>query len=472
MADAGCFACLKENEREILELQLLCEVMSAGGDSTTPTYEEVTISEMEEGSVLFAGPAGLVSQDNANLFWDDANNRLGIATNAPLTTLDVNGGIRVTGTYVVPISGTGLEFADVVTYSQILAYDRTLAAYRTMRVDGSVLLLNAGSLGNVAIGASSASARLLVKGAGLISQDFFHIEDSGGVRMLEVTSNPSGDAALNLRNTSGTAKILLETNGASYFIGGEVGIHTATPSAGAYLVVGGIQAGNAGLEIVPTSGVTLQSYNRVGGAYTSIKFDALEFGFRPSGSEKVTIDSTGNFGLDVPGPTHILSLGGNTARTFWMERHTTADNAGNNLSILAGGATAAATNKSAGILKLGGQLATGSGSSEVQILGTNGTNNGATTDVTPAVMIDVINNKIGFFTVTPVVRPTALTAQETTITFSEPGTPDYAIQGITAVTPFGFASANEGNTFIGVVENLQVRMAECEAKFKALGLLT
>ena len=114
----------------------------------------------------------------------------------------------------------------------------------------------------------------------------------------------------------------------------------------------------------------------------------------------------GNVGFGVLTPSQFVSLSGQAARTFWMERHTTANTAGNNLSVIAGACTTGATNKNSGILKLGGTLATGSGQSEVQILGTNGTDNGATTDVTPAVMIDVINNKIGFFTATPVVKQT------------------------------------------------------------------
>ena len=38
----------------------------------------ITDSGMTAGSMLFAGAGGLISQDNANLFWDDANNYLGL----------------------------------------------------------------------------------------------------------------------------------------------------------------------------------------------------------------------------------------------------------------------------------------------------------------------------------------------------------------------------------------------------------
>jgi hypothetical protein len=41
------------------------------------------------GSVYFAGTNGRITQDNANFFWDDTNNRLGIGTTAPSTKLHV-----------------------------------------------------------------------------------------------------------------------------------------------------------------------------------------------------------------------------------------------------------------------------------------------------------------------------------------------------------------------------------------------
>lgn len=54
-----------------------------GGTGTTTTFTA--------GSVVFAGIAGVYSQDNSNLFWDDTNNRLGFGTPSPNATADVNG---------------------------------------------------------------------------------------------------------------------------------------------------------------------------------------------------------------------------------------------------------------------------------------------------------------------------------------------------------------------------------------------
>src|SRR5436190_7565258 len=58
-----------------------------------------TSTAFTAGSVVFAGASGVYAQDNANLFWDDTNNRLGIGlgATAPRTKLDVAGGVNFNG---------------------------------------------------------------------------------------------------------------------------------------------------------------------------------------------------------------------------------------------------------------------------------------------------------------------------------------------------------------------------------------
>jgi len=60
--------------------------VTAGGISTN----SLTDTALTLGSVLFAGAAGLVTQDNAAFYWDDTNNRLGINTVTPSNTLDIH----------------------------------------------------------------------------------------------------------------------------------------------------------------------------------------------------------------------------------------------------------------------------------------------------------------------------------------------------------------------------------------------
>ncbi len=83
----------------------------------------------------------------------------------------------------------------------------------------------------------------------------------------------------------------------------------------------------------------------------------------------------------------------------------------------------------------------------------------------------VLDIKTGGIVKTNGSQGAALTAQSTTITHTAPGTPDYAIQNLTQTTPFGFVTADEGNTVLAVIANLQARLAEVEARLEALGLV-
>jgi hypothetical protein len=79
--------------------------ITAGGLSSN----SINNTALTTGSVLFSGAAGLITQDNANLFWDDTNNRLGIGTAVPGAPLDVHS----TGT-AAQFNGTGINNAYVL----------------------------------------------------------------------------------------------------------------------------------------------------------------------------------------------------------------------------------------------------------------------------------------------------------------------------------------------------------------------
>lgn len=59
--------------------------------SASPTFVNTTLTGKTVGSVLFVGAAKQIQEDNANLFWDDTNNRLGIGNAVPARQLDVTG---------------------------------------------------------------------------------------------------------------------------------------------------------------------------------------------------------------------------------------------------------------------------------------------------------------------------------------------------------------------------------------------
>ena len=158
-------------------------------------------------------------------------------------------------------------------------------------------------------------------------------------------------------------------------------------------------------------------------------------------------------------------------RSIQQGRRTTGDAPGRSLTLSAGGATAGATNKSGGTLKLQPGVSTGTGESGVEIYGSPAGASG-TGDNPLAVMLKVFGNKLGFFGATPVVKPAALTAQLTTLTFVAPGVADYDIAAPLQSTGWGFTTADEFKTVMAVIANLQTRLGQMETRQQGLGLLS
>lgn len=170
---------------------------------------------------------------------------------------------------------------------------------------------------------------------------------------------------------------------------------------------------------------------------------------------------TGNLGFE----------GETEDRAIQQGRRTTGDSAGRNLTLLAGGASIGATDKAGGVLKLQPGVSTGAGESGVEVYGCPAGAPGVS-DNALSLMLKVLGNKMGFFGATPVVRPAALTAQLATLTFIDPGVPDYDIVAPIQNTGWGFATADEFKTVMSVIANLQTRLGQLETRQQSLGLLS
>ena len=79
-----------------------------------------TNGKIENGGLAF-GTNSFMTDDAANLFWDNANNRLGIGTNAPSTTLDVVGDARVSGALTVGTASSSVLFYGNATGTSLYA---------------------------------------------------------------------------------------------------------------------------------------------------------------------------------------------------------------------------------------------------------------------------------------------------------------------------------------------------------------
>ena len=80
--------------------------MSIGGTVTSGTT----------GSVLFIDASSALAQDNANFFWDDTNNRLGIGTSTPTADIDITRGVNAAVAHQIRNTTTGTSAQAVMNF--------------------------------------------------------------------------------------------------------------------------------------------------------------------------------------------------------------------------------------------------------------------------------------------------------------------------------------------------------------------
>jgi hypothetical protein len=197
--------------------------------------------------------------------------------------------------------------------------------FRVEAVNSTHALFVQGSDGNVGIGTTAPTDKLDVAGALRLTANIsFDANKSGriykasnhGLAFHGVTGsandfalfNPAGQ--LMVVNPTGTNNLSLVPAA-----GHNVGIGTTTPLQ--KFVVANATNGQ-GLEIVPGTTNTLQSYNRAASVYLPLNIDVLDFKFRVNnGSEAMRITSAGNVGIGNSAPTSyngykILHIGNAT----------------------------------------------------------------------------------------------------------------------------------------------------------------
>ena len=187
------------------------------------------------GSVGFIGASGALLQDNANFFWDDTNNRLGIGTNAPTTAIDAFGsGIigRLNGTST---NNAFLGFASAGSNKWSIGNvqsDHRFRIYNEATTSELVSILQTGEFG---IGIANPTTK-------------FHIDGGASALIANLDANVSVAKSISFRSDNSN-RINLEVSGteSGSNAGADLFIRTYT-DAGALI--------ETPLSIVRSTGVT------------------------------------------------------------------------------------------------------------------------------------------------------------------------------------------------------------------------
>lgn len=174
--------------------------------TTTITIGTTALSGGTTGSILFVGTSSVIQQDNANLFWDDTNNRFALGNTATAGTgrravtsgdfliLGAAAGIDVNGRTAIYYTGNGYATPAAVGSSSIgeklVFSDLTSSSKSAIGVDGN------GTLWMQSLNAASA-----------IKYAWYGAQTGTGVGSIlgVITGDASGNASFNVANNNAVA---------------------------------------------------------------------------------------------------------------------------------------------------------------------------------------------------------------------------------------------------------------------------
>ena len=252
------------------------------------------------GSVVFQGAGGL-AQDNANLFWDDTNNRLGVGTTGPESLLQVHNTSAGADTY---FTGSEIVYKKADNSSSYL--DKMDTGDLVFRMGAGftevMRLTNAGALG---VGTSAPAADLHVKGidgirvsSGAAAPKLILYDEDDDDQFKLVHNR--GDDRLEIKNAASTELMTVSK-------AGKIGIGTTGPNvklavAGQIRAASGTPTGNQNAH-----GYTFRSPGDMDGGMFSDADDTLLFA--TNGITRMAIKGA-NVGIGTIAPSTLLEVNG------------------------------------------------------------------------------------------------------------------------------------------------------------------
>jgi hypothetical protein len=257
---------------------------TGGGGSVTNVTNSTTVTNYSAtssgatGAVQF-NASGAFASDDANFFWDDINNRLGIGTSTPMSALSLGAGGVISIT-----SNDGLSNGCFAQISGQLQYSNDCATYQGFAAataggwtdTGSVVHLATNS-SNLGVGTSTPYAKLTIWGNGTGNENAFEITNNASTTVFAV--NDAGLTTLQSLFATGSTTLGTLTAGAT-------NLNSLSLSSALAVTSGG-----TGTSTAPAYGQLLIGNNA--GGYTLVSTSSL--GIVSGGSGNSTFGTTSIF---------------------------------------------------------------------------------------------------------------------------------------------------------------------------------
>ena len=402
-----------------------------------------SVSGGTAGSILFVGTGPVLAQDNANFYWDDTNNTLGIGTTRTGAISGTNPSVR--------ILGTGTSSAT----SSFEVQDSGAASLFLIRDDGLINFGSSGtftnSTGRLALSTTGSGAGILIGGdanlyrsaadtlktddsfvvgvnLSVLNAGTFSLYESGSINFSSFAAGTqANDIRYTLPTTQPSNNQILTASSVTGSGPYDVTLTWVTPAVSGITIGDGITGSTVGSVLFVGAGSTLAQDNAnfywddtnntlgigttrsgaISGTNPSVRIlgtgsssATSSFEVQDSGASPILfVRNDSRVGIGTNAPSYDLSLGGEAARTIGVNRRGTGT--GNNLTVQSGGAQSGGTNLSPGTLILSSGIATGNAAGYVDIYSINNSGLvGGTSDNPAVIHARFGTGRIGFGTTT------------------------------------------------------------------------